>query len=824
MKIISKKTSKILTPYLISVVLFILAGYLLKIVETFSFCRTQDATSFFTILQSYFNITAVFCLYAVIILHVYLFVAFLNQKTAQILTAILFALLFSLETGLYVYYTQAGVLMGRELIIRPLSETWITIRQSSNITLNSMLMIAVFTYFIVLPFVFNKVKIFDRYRSPIIGMIVIGIVATGTQFYQKDKIQIINNYLETKSFFFFSALKNHSINETEQNYFVFDDEGGFASIEKNEHILKEHIALYNETVEDSDYPMERFFSEFPDVLSPFFKKSEKQPNIVIIIVESLGNYLLGEKGENISFTPFLDSLANSGLYWKNCLSATPRTYGVLPTVTASAPHGIKGFQFGIMPQHHSLFTLLKNNGYITHFFHGGNTNFDSMLDFLIIQDIDHIDNFVPEMGIYKRKKQANWYGLHDGVLFDKSLTFLKTLPAEQPKLSVYLTITTHDPLNSREDKKLKVVYDALTENLFSKLNDHQRKPLLLIKDRLPGFMYVDDCLKNFIRNFAKRPDFENTIFIITGDHSVGNFHHNLANYSVPLIIWSPLLKTPKTFPNIVSHFAIAPSIISFLQNSYNVNIPEKLSWCSIGLDTASVFQPQENILFLSYDRRVNAMVFNQYFFEDKTNWHDKRLFEINENLDLSQIHNPALMEQIHAEFKTLKYVNNYVYHNNRLIKEDSGTKLDYKMIHGYENKNAIVCKTADTIKSVAGINLYDLMPVQKIKGKYNKIKIRFKADIVINDFVYQDKQMFLNFICLAKKFEYLSREHITKYILADEILCNKKYELSIEKEIDVRDLKEFSVHICITTPDKDENWERDKKITISNVKATIWGK
>ncbi|MCL2290570.1 MAG: LTA synthase family protein [Bacteroidetes bacterium] len=823
MKINHSWFAKILKPYLISVVLFISIVYLFKTIETFSFFKTQDAT-FLTILQSYFNITAVFCLYSLIILPFYLLIAFLNQKTAQILTSILFALLISLEIGLYVYYTKAGVLMGRELVIRPASETWNTIRGSSNVIVSTTLIIIVFVYFIALPFVLKKVKIFNNFRSSIIGIGVVGILSACTFFYQRDKIQITNNYLESKSFYFFSAIKNHSVDEMELAYFLFDEEGNFEKIEKNEKLLREYTALYNKTAEDLDYPMERSASEFPDVLSPYFKKSEKQPNIVIIMVESLGNYLLGEKGEDISFTPFLDSLANSGLYWKNCLTTTPRTFGVLPSVTGSLPHGMKGFQFGLMPNHYSLFTLLKNNNYTTNFFCGGNVNFDNMLDYLAVQDIDHIDNFMPQIGSYKRKKQANWYGLHDQVMFDKSLEYLKTLPPEKPKLNVYLTITTHDPFNLKEDKKLKAIYDAKTENLFLRLNAEQKKRFLPVKDRISGFIYIDDCIRSFIDGYAKLPDFENTIFIITGDHSVGTFKNSFDNHSVPLIIWSPMLKTHKTFPNIVSHFAIAPSIISFLQNNYNIDVPEKLSWCSTELDTASVYNPSEKFLFLSYDRKVNSMVYNQYYFEDKTNWSDRKLYEINENLDLEPIHDSKLMEQMYSKLKTLKYVNNYVYHNDKLIKADSGFDSKYVLIKGYENKNAIVCKTSDIAPSISGASVFDIMPVQKIRGGYDKIKIRFKADLIINDFVYQDKQMFLEFICSGKNYKYVSRENITKYILDDEILCNKKYELFIEKEIDVSDLDQFSVHICVTTDKKDENWEPDKKITISNVKVLIWGK
>jgi hypothetical protein len=113
------------------------------------------------------------------------------------------------------------------------------------------------------------------------------------------------------------------------------------------------------------------------------------------------------------------------------------------------------------------------------------------------------------------------------------------------------------------------------------------------------------------------------------------------------------------------------------------------------------------------------------------------------------------------------------------------------------------------------------MPIQQIIGQYNKIKIKLTADIIINDWVFQDQQMQLNFICLGENYKYISKEYITKYIPDDNIECGKNYELSIEKEIDVTDLNKFTVHICVTTNEENEHWRADKKITVSNIKALI---
>ena len=781
-------------------------GLIFNTIETISFCQTQNAVSFSTILQSYFNIITVFSLYSFIILLFYVLVGLLHRKSAQILISVLFSILTLLEIGLYIYSQQTGALMGAELIIRPISETLATIRNSSNIFINSVLIFMVVAVFMVSPFLLKKIKIFNKFRFSIVTMLLIGVFSALTVFYQKTENHIIKNYIESKSFYFFSSVKDYLIYSEQENI-------------EQRYLLQEYIDLYNNnSVADADYPMERPVSEFPDVLSPYFEKSEKQHNIVIILVESLGDFFLGDKGNHISFTPFLDSLTNVGLYWKNCLSTTSRTYGVLPSVIGSVPHGPRGFQFGVMPQHHSLFSLLNKNEYATNFYYGGDLSFDSMLDFLSVQDPEHIADFLPEMKSYKEKNQANWWGLYDHVLFEESINYLKSLPKEKPSANVYLTLSTHETFSDK-NKELKEFYETKAEKIFSKLDKNQRNYFSPVKDKIAAYLYTDDCIRGFIHDYSQQIDSENTIFFITGDHSVNIFKNNLSYYSVPLIIWSPLLKHHQKFPNIVSHLSITPSIISYLQHSYNLKIPDKLAWCSMGLDTSSVFSPSEKILFLSYDRKVNEMIYNQYYFIEK----DKKMYEIDENLDLKEVDDALLRENIYSKFYTLKYVNNYVYLNDKLIKTNN-TANEYKLIGTYTNNDTIICKTPDTIPSIAGIDKFDLMPIQKITDKHQKIKIKLMADVVFNDLVYQDYQMMLNIICSGKKTDYVFKDHITKYIAEDNIIRDKKYNLLIEREVNVKNADGMSVYIYVSTNESDSGWKPDKKFTVSNIKVLIYEK
>ena len=109
---------------------------------------------------------------------------------------------------------------------------------------------------------------------------------------------------------------------------------------------------------DKEFPFLKA-ADYSDVIGKYMNVQQQKPNIVIVIIEGLGSSFI-EGGNHSGFTPFIDSLSHQSLYWKNFLSTTGRTFGVLPSLTASLPFSEKGFmELGSnMPDHRSLFTLL----------------------------------------------------------------------------------------------------------------------------------------------------------------------------------------------------------------------------------------------------------------------------------------------------------------------------------------------------------------------------------------------------------------------------------------------------------------------------------
>ena len=120
-----------------------------------------------------------------------------------------------------------------------------------------------------------------------------------------------------------------------------------------------------------NYPLEHT-PDTNDILGSFFNLNDNPPNIVFVIMESLSSAFCGSNAYLGSFTPFLDSLINESLYWRNFLSTSERTFNAFPSILGSLPYGEKGFmqliQNDFAVNHTSLIQWLSQYGYSSHFF------------------------------------------------------------------------------------------------------------------------------------------------------------------------------------------------------------------------------------------------------------------------------------------------------------------------------------------------------------------------------------------------------------------------------------------------------------------------
>lgn len=416
-------------------------------------------------------------------------------------------------------------------------------------------------------------------------------------------------------------------------------------------------------IDEANYPFLHEVDSTRDVLSPFFTPSATPPNIVVILVEGLGRAFSNKGAYLGSFTPFLDSLSGKGLYWENFVSEGGRTFAVLPSLLSSLPFELNGFnELGeAMPEHLSLLNLTKQNGYHTSFYYGGDARFDNMSIFLKKNRIDVLndENSFPK-GYTKMPSQNgfNW-GYGDKELFRRF--FDRQADKQQPYLSVLLTLSTHNPFLIHEQEKYLQQFESRMNALG--LSEKDKEERRNYRYQFASILYADDAVKDFITAYRKRPGFENTVFLITGDHRMPEIPMStrIDRYHVPLILYSPLLKRTAKISSVSTHFDIAPTLTAWLRESYGLKIPRQVSWLGAGLDTARQFRNLHAYPIMQTKTDVSDFVKGDYLLSDD------KLFRISSNLDLSPETNEAKRAELQAAFNRFRAKNHQVILTQKIV-------------------------------------------------------------------------------------------------------------------------------------------------------------
>ncbi|MFA6987077.1 MAG: LTA synthase family protein, partial [Arenimonas sp.] len=339
---------------------------------------------------------------------------------------------------------------------------------------------------------------------------------------------------------------------------------------------------------DPTYPF-LHAEQTPDVLGPHFSlRPGRPPNLVVIVAEGLGRSFSGPGARLGSFTPALDRLADHGLYWENFLAVQGRTFAVLPSLFGSLPFGENGFSrlAERMPAHHTLLSVLGQQGYELKFYCGFDSDFDNERTFLNRQGIDLL---VDRFNFGKQYKMSNSWGFADGDLISRVLEGERH-NTRQPFLAVIKTVTMHTPYRFAG----QAGYNARFEQRLVELGVSERRKAAYRahRDIYTSILYTDDALGRFFDEAKRLPGYENTVFVLVGDHRLPELPMatRIERYHVPLLIVSPLLKAPARIKSVSSHFDVTPSLLAFLSNNYNIKTPQAVAWIGSGLDTEPTFR------------------------------------------------------------------------------------------------------------------------------------------------------------------------------------------------------------------------------------------
>ncbi|OYD45404.1 glycosyl transferase [Sphingobacterium cellulitidis] len=561
---------------------------------------------------------------------IYGIISLFNRHLSILTLQVLASVLLVSQLVLAFYFAESRNLLGTDLFFYS-SEELRNILLASGV-LNWLNILGLIIGLGFLFFVFHKIT--KKYQGSgklalgflCISAIALGYLSLGGEIKSTSKDEFLESAEKSKLGFFIESNAKLLMDDLEETL----------GITKNNEIYAQV---------SGDYPFLKV-DQTKDILGPLMNHSDSVPNLVLILVEGLGNAYSDPNGYIGDFTPFLNGLKDSSLVWENNLSSSGRTFSVLPTILGSLPFGNSGFlELNDYPNHFNLINILKHNGFSTSFFYGGDSEFDYMAKYLEANKVDALVDVKSFPEGYKKLPSSNGesWGYEDQAVLNQLALADRGNPRKH--FHIALTLSTHNPFLINDAAKYGAMFDQRVQKI--KLSTVQKKFALENRKQLISVLNVDDALREFFMDYQKRTDFNHTIFIITGDHSMPEIplQSKIDRYHVPLIVYSPLLKSKRRFQQVVSHFDLAPTIMAYYKENYQLKVPEKVTWIGQGLDVGGskkgfgipIMQSKSQLVDFVYgDIHLNSGVeyqLNKGMTEDRIEM-DSRGRETNEKFEI----------------------------------------------------------------------------------------------------------------------------------------------------------------------------------------------
>ena len=359
-------------------------------------------------------------------------------------------------------------------------------------------------------------------------------------------------------------------------------------------------------------------------------------NIIIIILESFSSEYLGTGNSYKGYTPFLDSLAQEGIFFKNNFANGRTSMQAVPAILAGIPALMDEPLITSIYQTNEIYglgTILKQYGYQTSFFHGG---INGTMGFDMFSKILGMDDYY---GMNEYPESDNDYDGNWGIFDEPFLQFFakKLSQYNQPFFSVIFTLSSHQPYT-----------------IPKKYEGKFPKGELPIHESIG---YTDHALKKFFETAKAKAWYNNTLFIITADHTQKSaekvYQNTVGQYRVPLILFHPnnKLPTPK-MGRITQHVDIMPGILDYLGFK-----TDKITWFG-----NSFFNENCKGYAINYSAETYRLIHKDFFLELTTNGDSRLLhFSVGTPMVSPDIKKKALQKELKAY---IQYFNNGLVENS----------------------------------------------------------------------------------------------------------------------------------------------------------------
>ncbi|TDQ41691.1 LTA synthase family protein [Aureibacillus halotolerans] len=287
-------------------------------------------------------------------------------------------------------------------------------------------------------------------------------------------------------------------------------------------------------------------------------------NVVYISMESMHRFVINKKVNGEEVTPFLNDLIQDSLYFSNFYSQVGQgktsdseflvenSLYPLPRGSAFVTHADN--QFRAVPE------IVGEHGYHSAVFHANDATFWNRN--IVYDSLGYDEFFDIESYDVNENNQVGW-GLKDVDFVEQTVPYLKEM--QQPFYTKLITLTNHFPFELDPQDQLIDPLETSSET---------------VNNYFPTVRYTDKAIETFIQKMKDADLYENTVFILYGDHyGIPEFNYNgledlrgeeitpfdhVKLQRVPLIIHIPGYTDNRTIDNVTGQIDLKPTLLNMM--------------------------------------------------------------------------------------------------------------------------------------------------------------------------------------------------------------------------------------------------------------------
>ena len=305
-------------------------------------------------------------------------------------------------------------------------------------------------------------------------------------------------------------------------------------------------------------PIHNSLASLPDSLTSLHSPLSTK-NVVILIVESFGREYIGalnttlDGGRYKGYTPCVDSLIARSTTFSHSYCNGRKSIDGMPSILSSIPMFVEPFFLTPASMNHvsGLASILAAEGYQTAFFHGaqrGSMGFQAFARSTGFQQYYGREDFNADTRFGGDTDFDGTWAIWDEPFLQYYCAKMSEM--KEPFMTAVFTASSHHPYAVPEKYRERFPEEGIVIHKCIR--------------------YTDMAIGRFFERASREPWFQNTIFVLTSDHTNLSDHDyyqtDLGGFCSPIIIYEPGITDlqPAVQDKIAQQIDILPTVLGML--------------------------------------------------------------------------------------------------------------------------------------------------------------------------------------------------------------------------------------------------------------------